>query len=280
MPRGPGVNPLLDELARSLASPMPRRRALRLLGSAIIAAVFPAVRVPRAFARRSRSAECGDCSDSPGTTICDCHVKHHPWGTTCFHCCCPRNYRCLCETEACACTCPGDKECGDDCCGETEICVHDRLGNPKCLPECKTEKGRSNSPAYNPETQCCTQYGVQQKYPMGNLEACRPTMVKRQDYQPTPNGCGPADKPLRSTFGKASFLEACNDHDKCYDVCGSDAVKCNEIFCKAVHKACAKAYPGGDPVCKQAASDYCDGVRLLGSSYWEDAQKKACQCCP
>jgi hypothetical protein len=32
--------------------------------------------------------------------------------------------------------------------------------------------------------------------------------------------------------------------------------------------------------CDAIADQFCTAVRLLGSGYWEDAQKKACQCCP
>lgn len=50
----------LDRLARALAEPMPRRRALRLLGTSVVAAVLPGITGPRALAAPSRSAACGN----------------------------------------------------------------------------------------------------------------------------------------------------------------------------------------------------------------------------
>jgi hypothetical protein len=45
------VSEFLDELARSLANPMPRRRALRLIGGAVVTTTAPALFPRKAFAR-------------------------------------------------------------------------------------------------------------------------------------------------------------------------------------------------------------------------------------
>jgi hypothetical protein len=205
--------------------------------------------------------------------------------------CCPgppEEYECQCKAPPggaaiCVPKCSKGEPCGNSCCKDDEECVTGQDGQT-CKPFCKTHTDRYTSPYYDRATQCCTQHGVQQKYPMGNLEACRPTMKPRPGYTSRPNGCGPAEKNLPDRYKKASFLDACNAHDACYDKCGSSETACNEDFCKALEQSCRSAYPArtsrNRQKCDDMAQTYCDGVRLLGSSYWEDAQKKACQCCP
>jgi hypothetical protein len=55
---------LLDDLARALAEPMPRRRALRLMGSVLVATSFPRA----AFARTRRPARSTKCG--PDQRVC------------------------------------------------------------------------------------------------------------------------------------------------------------------------------------------------------------------
>lgn len=49
----------LDDLARALAEPMPRRRAVRLLGAALVSVTLPGLRPGAALAGRRRLAKCG-----------------------------------------------------------------------------------------------------------------------------------------------------------------------------------------------------------------------------
>ena len=63
----------LDDLARSLAEPVPRRRALRLIGSAVAAAVL-AVRAGPTAARPTRGNDgCGDSAVACGGSSLDCY---------------------------------------------------------------------------------------------------------------------------------------------------------------------------------------------------------------
>src|SRR5262245_30754041 len=128
--------PSFDDLARALSTPMPRRRALRLLGSALVLAVVPALRPSRGGAAsepgaRPASADaagrdlavigppgpfggpvpCGDVVCNP-TYNC---VKCCPQGNGLPGSCCP-----------CYITCRS----GSGLCGEQVACPPD--GRPFC----------------------------------------------------------------------------------------------------------------------------------------------------
>jgi hypothetical protein len=120
------VSELLDELARTLAQPMPRRRAVRLLAGAVVAAAVPGVRAPSARAGR-RVTSC-----KPGELLCDgCpSVNGLFYGGVC----CPgpdaeKHWKCGCKPPpngATLCIPIGCREieCGNACCSEaTEYCA-------------------------------------------------------------------------------------------------------------------------------------------------------------
>ena len=69
----------LDEVARSLARPMPRSRALRVLGGALLAAVVPGVRwTGSASARPARKAAAPICSCGYRPTVFTCTTANRP----------------------------------------------------------------------------------------------------------------------------------------------------------------------------------------------------------
>lgn len=149
------MSELLDELARSMAQPMPRRRALRLLGGALFTIAVPGVATTKA---RAASAKCGageiECRcDCRGGTCRDCT------GPICLvNCCrtkygeycdcafagacrakpcskpCPSGYRCCEDDEFCAnsqqklCCKIGERGCGPRCCQPNEECRTIRIG--------------------------------------------------------------------------------------------------------------------------------------------------------
>ncbi|MEZ5098570.1 MAG: hypothetical protein R3C15_01920 [Thermoleophilia bacterium] len=320
---------LFDELARSLARPVPRRSALRLLGAALVAAAVPAVRTAGARAAAPGGDDpCPTCAGRPGTApccvrlsattariaigqcydldteqcctgvvaytrdglptawICQKHEVCNPDGEAICACpggsprcsgeCCPLGARCV---EG-ACVCKDERDpCKGICCKKGEECVRG-----ECKPYCRNETARGVSRVYDPETQCCTEHGIEQKYPIRIYERCRKTRVPRPGYEPTSNGCGPKGGPkVSDTFGKASFLEACNAHDICYGTCKSDRDACDKRFGKQLRRACRNAYGEGTKkrdACLETAKGYHDAVIALGSIAYADAQSEACQCCP
>ncbi len=145
---------------------------------------------------------------------------------------------------------------------------------------------------YDPETQCCTEGGIAQKYPIEDADyypRCEKTRVKRAGREPSGTGfCGPEGGPRAADgFGRANFLPHCQAHDDCYDTCRSDRERCDEVFCNRLLNACRNAYPQVKRrkgpkrrACESMARDYCEAVVTFGSIAYTAAQRKACQCCP
>ena len=219
------------------------------------------------------------CGDG-GYPSCACKVPCGREGLTC--CSVARQEVCLPSIEAAAeqVCCPPERNCGGKCCPSGEQCIRG-----ECRPYCENETGRGVSRVYDPDTQCCTKYGIERKYPIRNFEACRKTRVARAGHKPKGGGgCGPEDGPkFPDGYKRASFLGACRAHDICYDTCRSDRRKCDRKFAERMRNACKRAYPvpgRNRRKCLDRAELYSDGVTALGSIYYDKAQSKACQCCP
>ncbi len=163
----------MDSLARSLAPPMPRRRALRLVGSALLLAAVPALRP--SFARGAG----GGIEDRPD--IID--PPRGPWGSpvrcgesrgqpvicnptsNCVKCCpaeggggscCPCYFSCrprsgLCDKQI-ACPPDGRPYCGPQghCCNTNETCWRGSV----CLPICKSNEQLCGEDCCHPSTEC------------------------------------------------------------------------------------------------------------------------------
>src|SRR5207244_1444543 len=122
------MSQLLDELARSLARPMSRRAALRLMGGALVAATAGGLRPSRAAA----SAGCGTGGGS-----------------------CPRDYTCCIDptdpgSESCC--PPGALCCGGACCSPGMICVR---GKCEDKPRCRENETLCGTRCCNESTQYC-----------------------------------------------------------------------------------------------------------------------------
>lgn len=292
---------LLDELARSLAQPVPRRSALRLLGSALVAAGVSGLLPSRARAQAADDP-CPTCADRPGSMPCCVRLSDTTARVAIGQCYYPGIEQCctgpsaydglptawICSyyekcgadgVQLCIGCRDGRDPCKDVCCKEDEQCIDGR-----CKRHCENERARGVTRMYDPKTQCCTEYGIERKYPIRYFERCRKTRVPRPGYKPTSNGCGPAGGPkVPDSFGKASFLDACNKHDICYGTCKSNRHTCDKKFGKRLRRACRGAYPDGSrklAECLDRAKDYHDAVIALGSIAYDDAQSEACQCCP
>lgn len=265
-----------DELARSLATPLPRRRALRLLGGAIVVAAVPGLRSRSASAGVARAAaQCPPggqqtCEQQfPGNGKMDCCKIAPP----------SENYQC----------CRAGKCCGGPCCGADEFCI-----DMKCIPGCKFDHpvlGREVRP-YDPKTQCCTPRGVQPKFKDFSARVCKETLrprPKSEKYKPTTNGCGSKDFDVPDTWPaegkgrKANFTPACNTHDVCYGTCKRDKDACDKAFCRDLLKACKKTWPDADDRkrrgCETEANLYCAGAILAADKEYWNAQEEACHCC-
>jgi hypothetical protein len=142
---------MIDDLARELARPMPRRRALRLLGGAVAVAVVPGLRAPVAAAASCGALGCsGKCCSStdwriPGLQGVCCDVDEvccgggrwekdpdHTYGW-----CCPAGQACGAEVGTCKASCKAPMfECGENCCNEDAACCPvDSEDFPICCPD-------------------------------------------------------------------------------------------------------------------------------------------------
>jgi hypothetical protein len=140
------VSEFLDELARSLAKPMPRRRALRLIGGAVVSASLPLGRPAISRAASFRPTNCGDprtCADPRFPKVCGCDFlagcyrdccapsdiccKFPPasgGGAPCEKACCPPDTQCGSGKPGDVCVSLCKVQCGGKCCKDTEYCAN------------------------------------------------------------------------------------------------------------------------------------------------------------
>jgi hypothetical protein len=118
---------LFDDLARALVEPVPRSRALRLMGSVLVATSLPGA----AFARSRR----------PSRTAFRCFVKDGFGGQSCCPgdiccgtkaCCNPKTQRCVRGTCQ---KCARMEKCGPTCCPKGNDCCYRPLNAKPSRPE-------------------------------------------------------------------------------------------------------------------------------------------------
>lgn len=128
-----------DDLARTLARPMPRRRAVRLLGVGLVTAAVPGVWSHAASAQGCEGRCTGSrqslCGEPKGTgclhTCCnDLRPVCCKWPERETYICCGKGERCGEKAGECIPACPtGQVECKGKCCKPGELC-----NNGACCP--------------------------------------------------------------------------------------------------------------------------------------------------
>ncbi len=129
------------------------------------------------------------------------------------------------------------------------------------------------------------------EYPIADLRSCI-ARTPRVPHVPTVNGCGPEGSTLKfpQGYGKASYRQACDAHDICYETCNSNKSACDDDLDTATESECLRAYPLTPPgsedeswdrraVCLSRGKAYANAVRNLGQPAYDAAQKLACECC-
>jgi hypothetical protein len=110
-------------------------------------------------------------------------------------------------------------------------------------------------------------------------------------YYENVNECGGegwSSTAIRDSWGKVSFKEACNNHDRCYMRLGSDLNACDDNFYKDARASCERDSYFRDPIfgkkipdpatlsaCYPIATTYYGAVRSVGWNWHNGAQKKA-----
>jgi len=111
------------------------------------------------------------------------------------------------------------------------------------------------------------------------------TRKLRQAKKPAkPNGCGPKTKGIQKLLKVVQKLvkrhnPICNEHDICYETCGTTQAKCDGDFKRDMYKMCNGLRNGFKRgVCKAKAKAMYLMVRVAGKSYFHSGQKKYCSC--
>jgi hypothetical protein len=208
----------LDDLARNLAEPMPRGRAVRLAVGAVLGVAVPAVTARPALAGRARTSTCGPDS-APGSVNCDCPAADGLFMKSCcgpgekcvcfpdraechrITCppgrewcgavpCCKPGESCSYDGSAYHCTCEGQR-CGSRCCRPNETCAkgaccpNSRVCGTTCCPrgtKCTFSKGKRFCCPSDRVVQTVTSTGKLVKFccPSGTVEVSGPTVFKGQ----------------------------------------------------------------------------------------------------
>lgn len=152
----------LDDIARRLAEPMPRSRALRIAAGAVVGLVTPLATARPAFSGTTLTSTCGP-SSAPGSKSCDCPAAD---GLFMKNCCGP-GHDCVCYSDRAEChkiVCPSGHEwCGAvPCCKPGETCSYDgskyscECAGQKCgASKCCTSKQTCVKGSCCPNTRVC-----------------------------------------------------------------------------------------------------------------------------
>jgi hypothetical protein len=310
---GAGVSEFLDELARSLAKPMPRSRALRVLGMAVASAAVPLLRPGSAAARDQHalrpSCHTASCPHPWAPKLCKCNEKAIVGvggeTTECNWTCCREQQECDCNPGGIAgAGCKGtpcSKPCGSKCCENDEYCA-----DPKRQLCCKNGKqpcgGKccaSSELCLDPERSLCCASGKVRCLALGkgatDARCCLPEPREYCAANADTAICCPGpsslcngrccERPKRCLPGAKKGQEVCKcptEGTECGDTCcGKDEVglykKCcpSKSHCCSQRETCCGAFCCG-------SGDVCGALEKPGGA------KVCCQksawtgtvCCP
>jgi hypothetical protein len=158
------MSDFLDNLARSVAQPMPRRRALRIVAGAAAGVAFGSLRVPAA-----RAIVC-----PPPAFHCDCPAANGLF----YRWCCAPNEDCKCippPNGGAYCKCKPGLQCGSVCCGVGEKCVNQDSG--QCCGSdqapCGTICCDPGAPCADPDIEYCCKKGERACHGKSTVDCCK-----------------------------------------------------------------------------------------------------------
>jgi len=277
----------LDELARSIARPMPRRRVLRLFAGALVSVAVPGF----ATATKARAASSFHRCVPEGGRLCECNCK----GEVCQRICCTpkEDYECDCGTveEGAGCRCI--RPCGSNsyCCKRGQYCASpkDRLcckeGEQGCDTHCcrKNEQCTGEGSERTCEKRCPTSQewcGKKKCCPKGTVCCSKESGVccKTRAACCGAKGLG-TSKGVFCCRGKGNQGPVCVDKPR--DICcRSGEVPCIRRYEEAKYPCCpkdstccgSKCCPKGTVCCSEESGVCCKskaaccGAKGLGTS--------------
>ena len=155
---------VFDDVARALATPMPRRAALRLAGVVALGGLTGALRPGRARAGWDDFCPAGKVlcvqSKSPPTPATCCNPGDVCCAGATWAGCCPKGTSC----PDCATTCrKGTTPCGTDCCEADEVCANGVCKKRGCPPgrkKCGDDCCAKGSFCCDPDRGLCCRKGA------------------------------------------------------------------------------------------------------------------------
>ena len=263
------MSDLFDNLARTLAGPMPRRRVLGLAAGTLTAIVLPgrtAIAAPAAGQRTWRTAGCGkgggglSCASQFGPTISECcgpidptnpdsnytccppgECWHQGTGRSSVTTCCPPAFRCgtrcCAEGERCIdgeCSrCDSEKVCGTECCESSEDCANPTksLCCPKTWQKCTAGLAGAVK-CCPPKDQCCFNKATKSAVCCDKQHPCVDGRCKcLKDEKPCGGKCCPPGQECAN--GKC-----CPNGKRCGDKCCANGQYCAATIAYSVPKVC------------------------------------------
>jgi len=251
------MSEFFDDLARTLAQPMPRRRALRLLGGAVVASAVPGVLRPSRAPGATRTASTGvtrtasacprpgycpsgrvDCSVCPGGAPGSCFLAG--CGAPGSECCCLKDaagrksgatlcapgYRCVPQGDP-PCVCKNT--CGvGNCCKPGEYCAN--FSQRLC---CKEEERGCGLQCCKPNEECKTiRVGT------GSQDFCEKRCPPKQAWCGRNKCCPPRWHCINERTG---LCKRCRrNEEECGNKCCDKATSrcCGENLCCQKGRAC------------------------------------------
>lgn len=107
--------------------------------------------------------------------------------------------------------------------------------------------------------------------------------VMNLNHVPQSNGCGSLGMFFeKEDLPRAEMVDCCNDHDLCYDTCGSDKEDCDRKFKRCLYSICDVNKKELDLIsekkCKGGAKLLYMATMALGCTAYKEAQREACSC--
>jgi hypothetical protein len=248
------VSELLGELARTLATPMSRSRAVKLLGATLVSAAFPIGRM-----RPAEAASVAGCAGKCAGQVKCCKQCPGKYGGILFICC-AQGQTCRWEAPSAQYKCgrvgckdatrckKGERACGDKCCKQGQTCCDGKCcpADEKCCPS-KTCCKRSSS--------CCGEKCCSDTQRCCGDHCCRKTNTR------CGKGCCP-EGTICARAGNAAGVTCCPEvrvaRGPAGKVCCPPGYYANDQgTCCPTGRACTDC----DPPCRRA--EYCqDGYCL------------------
>ncbi len=140
------MSALIDDVSRIIASPIPRRQALRLLGGVVGGGVLASLGLGRAS--RALGAPGGVVPCGPGSTACGGRCCSNLAEQCCGGACVPRDHTCCSNGHQHHCS-PGRSCCGGtECCKSGQACINANC----CSNPCGT---KTHAVCCGSHTTCC-----------------------------------------------------------------------------------------------------------------------------